>query len=335
MIKVDRKEVAIPSSLKRGSNPVSKGEKETEDAIAYYDQSKPGDLKSFTFTAYKEDDVKLALDKLFHGKCAYCESVYAGTQPMDVEHWRPKGEIARIESGKRIKVRKPGYYWLAAEWTNLLPSCIDCNRQRSQLELKYEDSSAVLDSTGDASNPDIPENTYEVFLSPQEREKLLDLENLGKKNLFPVKNDVYAKDPRKHPRDEGENPLILNPCEDEPGEYLEYVEEAVVRPISKIEGDSRQRAENSIFVYGLNRSRLVYERMERLLEIKARLYTLERLALIYQKLNLNKKNEKRIARMVEEVIEHETRNLRRYMLPEQPFAGMARQVIRGYFDSMK
>ncbi len=81
--------------------------------------------KELKFNRYKEDKVKQALDRLFHGKCAYCESFYAGTQPVDVEHYRPKGGVDGVDD-------HPGYWWLAGDWENLLPSCIDCNRKRRQ-----------------------------------------------------------------------------------------------------------------------------------------------------------------------------------------------------------
>jgi hypothetical protein len=73
---------------------------------------------------------------LFNGKCAYCETVLAANQPGDVEHYRPKGRI-KDEAGKIVtvvvdgeEIEHPGYWWLAYEWANLLPSCIDCNRVR-------------------------------------------------------------------------------------------------------------------------------------------------------------------------------------------------------------
>ena len=48
---------------------------------------------------------------------------------MAVEHYRPKGEV--LEGNLRLR---PGYYWLAATWDNLLPSCTDCNSPRRQEE---------------------------------------------------------------------------------------------------------------------------------------------------------------------------------------------------------
>lgn len=55
-------------------------------------------------------------------KCAYCESIEA----LDVEHYRPKGRIDNING---VELYNPGYYWLAYEWSNLIPSCIKCNRE--------------------------------------------------------------------------------------------------------------------------------------------------------------------------------------------------------------
>ena len=50
---------------------------------------------------------------------------------MDVEHWRPKGGVEEIGTDGKKKFLD-GYPWLAARWNNLLPSCIDCNRPRTQ-----------------------------------------------------------------------------------------------------------------------------------------------------------------------------------------------------------
>lgn len=75
--------------------------------------------------------------KVFNQKCAYCETVIGSNQPGDVEHFRPKGRVADDNFRPiKVKVRKwgeidhPGYYWLAYEWDNLFPACIDCNRYR-------------------------------------------------------------------------------------------------------------------------------------------------------------------------------------------------------------
>jgi len=69
---------------------------------------------------------KPALLQLFHGKCAYCESAIAATQPGDIEHFRPK-EGAESLKGERDQTH---YSWLAYDWDNILISCIDCGRRR-------------------------------------------------------------------------------------------------------------------------------------------------------------------------------------------------------------
>ena len=61
------------------------------------------------------------LNEWYFGKCAYCERFYK----LDVEHFRPKGELRGEDNSITSNT---GYYWLGYEWSNLLPSCISCNR---------------------------------------------------------------------------------------------------------------------------------------------------------------------------------------------------------------
>jgi uncharacterized protein (TIGR02646 family) len=72
---------------------------------------------------YAADQVKAALEKLFHDKCAYCESKPTASADWDVEHFRPKGRVAERSD-------HPGYYWLVYAWVNLYPSCQHCNQRR-------------------------------------------------------------------------------------------------------------------------------------------------------------------------------------------------------------
>jgi uncharacterized protein (TIGR02646 family) len=81
----------------------------------------------FKFKVYGHKTIREALEALFEGKCAYCETRYSIVHPVDVEHWRPKSEV--VVDGVTEPVR--GYYWLASRWENLFPSCIDCNRVRT------------------------------------------------------------------------------------------------------------------------------------------------------------------------------------------------------------
>lgn len=69
----------------------------------------------------REKEVVQALGTLYDWKCAFCESKRHKPQ---VEHFRPK---------KRVTGDAPnplGYYWLCYSWTNLLPTCKDCNEAK-------------------------------------------------------------------------------------------------------------------------------------------------------------------------------------------------------------
>jgi uncharacterized protein (TIGR02646 family) len=63
---------------------------------------------------YRHPSIKSALVRLFHGKCAYCESHIRHVDYGHIEHYRPK-------SGPR------GRPDLCFEWTNLLLACGICN----------------------------------------------------------------------------------------------------------------------------------------------------------------------------------------------------------------
>lgn len=237
MIKVERKG-APPRVL---TDPESVGLLETEKACKFYAQLENRE-KSFSFEAYSSVEVKQRLEKLFRGKCAYCESRYAGTQPMDVEHWRPKGMI--VEENGRDKV-KPGYYWLAAKWDNLLPSCIDCNRERRQR------------------------------LMPNG-----EIRPLGKGNRFPLRDP--AKRAKARDEESGEDPLLLHPCEDDPDEHLEFTRDAVMRARLQPDRQPSAKGQFSIDVYALNRAGLVHERLEVLRLIQQRIKTIRRLSRVLE-----------------------------------------------------
>jgi hypothetical protein len=253
---------------------------------------------SFEFKVYKELEVKESLERLFLGKCAYCESRYLGTQPQDVEHWRPKGMIVEVDDeGNVLREIKPGYYWLAAVWGNLLPSCIDCNRQREQTFV-------------------LPDTTTTKKV-------------VGKANQFPLAQDSpRATD--ENPDVEQEQPLLLNPCRDQdPGDYLVFdPEDAVVRPQ---EGPGySDKASASILVYGLNRLGLVQERKEVLLLLKHRMYTIERLAWLLEDETLGSQS----LEIVEDLLSHELEGLRQLCAPDRPYTLMTRQVIDKFFRDL-
>lgn len=336
MIKVDRNSVRTPHSLQtKGLAERARAVAHTEAQIEAYEADPEKKTKAFSFSAYKSKDVKAALDVLFHGKCAYCESVYANVQPMDVEHFRPKGRVTRWVNGKREIVLRFGYYWLAAEWTNLLPSCIDCNRQRLQHELVVSDDALRIETDMVASPEDDPDSGLAPGQTPSQREAELARVPLGKQDLFPVLDNEHVQSPEAFAAIP-DVPLLLNPCAplEDPADYLEFVDGAIVRPKQGPNTPAVDKATPSIAVYGLNRSRLVYERQERLLLIKSHLYTIERLALAIERLDLRRRNDKEVAAILRDIMEHEMRCLHRFRQADQPYALMARQLIDRFFDAL-
>ena len=287
MIKVDRERLAEPAAL----SSVYRGKTEQDRAIEKFEKlvdagGDPLEFK-FNYTAYTRQPLKKALTTLFYGKCAYCESRYAGSQPMDVEHWRPKGKV-EVEGGEL-----PGYYWLAATWTNLLPSCIDCNRSRKQ---------------------------YDTYL----QKELL----LGKETQFPVKDDNYLvlQSPKPHELDEdnvggNEEPLLVNPCVDDPTDFFRF-RDGLILPQQNLSEDMREKAENSITVYALNRSALVYDRLALLRLIDQRVFTLERLLTLADMATTNAQQ-----LLIDELITHEIDCLVEMKQPEKPFSAMATQLV--------
>ena len=81
---------------------------------------------SFKSNIYGAKSVKKALVKAQYGKCCFCESKVGRVAYGDVEHFRPKGGYRQR---KKDPLGRPGYYWLAYEWTNLFFSCQLCNQR--------------------------------------------------------------------------------------------------------------------------------------------------------------------------------------------------------------
>lgn len=292
MIQIDRKNVASPEVLTKSNK---KGPKEIERAKQLYEQLEADPDKDvsdfkFKFTAYKDDEVREKFDELFHGKCAYCEQDYSSTQPVDIEHWRPKGKADR----KNRPEMKPGYYWLAATWENLLPSCIDCNRSRRQ----------KLPGGG--------------------------IQKLGKQNQFPIRNEDNRQ--LNHHQPNLEEPLILNPCDDliSPKDHLEFTPEAVIKAKKDDNGNVSELGENSVYVYALNRTGLVHARLEVLRLMEQRKYTITWLMILHDDNALPE----HLKIVVEDLIGHEIAALEYFMKPEQPFSAMARGFIEEFRDSI-
>nr|WP_225777699.1 HNH endonuclease [Pseudomonas sp. Marseille-Q3773] len=227
---VDRSSVKSPPSLLIGGA----GPKELNEARDHRAAvPPPGEKKTeFKYKAYKAADVRSALEKLFHGKCAYCETYYAASAPVDIEHYRPKGAVAEDAA-------HGGYWWVAMHWENLLPSCIDCNRKRGQ---------GLVDTS----------NSLEVLAGTARTR----LQLAGKKDSFPLA-DGGVRAMTETTDFSRELPLLINPCEDDPATYLAHsLDPQHPTGLIVAVGDAQQqaRANASIHTYGLNRLKLFQDR---------------------------------------------------------------------------
>ena len=228
MIRVPRGRA--PQSLTGRQSP---GAIERAAAIAFFRVRANRGQSYDQFVAYKKPDVVATLNQRFRFKCAYCESTYAAVSPVDVEHYRPKGGIE-----VNGQLQKPGYYWLAAEWTNLLPSCIDCNRKRTH---DFPDADPAL---------------------------------RGKANKFPIANpDRRAARPGGERR---ERRLLLHPCLDRPDVHLEFITEGAIRA-ALVRGTPSEMGRASIEVYGLDRPGLAMERQRILRYMEGHMANISRL----------------------------------------------------------
>lgn len=285
MIFIDRSKVAEPSIL---SDPQKKGPQETSQAIAYY-SSGTQVTKAFDYTVYRDQEVKEALIQLFDSKCAYCDSTFLHVYSGDVEHFRPKGEI-----DEAVPDTKPGYYWLAADWNNLLLSCRNCNQK-----LKH--------------------------LLHGEKEKI----TMGKMNQFPLSDISKYVRKHNHPngiKDEENYRLLLNPCVDNPEKHLEYdTNTAVIKPKKDVHGKLSIKGKTSINVYVLQRVPLVLSREKVLIDIQAQIQRVKEALAHYNHYYDNPDTTKKF--YFEKILKRELIRLKDFMNPTEQYVGMAKQLV--------
>jgi uncharacterized protein (TIGR02646 family) len=234
-------------------------------------------VERFEWKAYRLEEVKATLERAFHCKCAYCESDYSAVASVRIEHFRPKGRVDR-EGMTPID----GYYWLAAEWTNLLPSCERCNSPKRDF---------------------IPALNRRV--------------TVGKANWFPLWDET--KRATKPGEEEGEYPLLLNPCEDDPKEYLSFDENGMVEPLDSLPQRDMAKAEKSIRLYGLGRMMLVKARHEYAKRVLAQIQRVEEHHCDWR---TNPKDAERRRGLLQDWNE-----LARFLAPDRPYLALANQVI--------
>lgn len=119
MIRIDKSQALVPAILKlRG-----KGYEETEKMKVDYDNGE----RNFSFSSriYGHKSVKETLKQLQNHKCCFCEAKINHISHGDVEHFRPK---AGYNTTRSRSLTKPGYYWLAYNFSNLFLACQICNQ---------------------------------------------------------------------------------------------------------------------------------------------------------------------------------------------------------------
>ena len=291
MIHIDRTQADIPVILTDMWPGSRGGIRETEDAIDHY-MTNPPKQKAFNFQVYRNLLIKEALLIITHKKCAYCESPIGPTQPVDVEHFRPKSI----------------YYWLAADWDNLLPSCIDCNRSRKQKV-------------------------------PGQNERVL----LGKKDQFPLRKMATDEDEettesrrlKPHETNANQEPrLLLDPCLDDPERHLDFLGEGGLVHANLLDvngnpdplGTPSDMGKESIEVYALQREGLVFARYEKLHRLIGQIKRLFEAMEVYAADNTQANLDKVQLEMVD------TNNLCSSM---EAYAGMCRQYRGEFIEALK
>ncbi|MCD6017691.1 MAG: hypothetical protein K0S53_812 [Bacteroidetes bacterium] len=267
--------------------------KEKQEAINLF-KIKKNYLEKYKYKAYNNDEIKTALIKLFHGKCCYCESRIAGTQPGDIEHFRPKGKIIDFDSNEL----RPGYYWLAYDWDNLLYACRSCNSLCGQ-ELEDEDEVKVV----------------------------------GKGNKFPlVKPYRNILDHKIGINNEEAFRLLINPCIEDPEKFFQYDEQyASIKPSFK-SGFKSQQAQTSIDIYGLTRLQLVIDRKRVLDDV---FFLIEQLNSYLDDLKTAQKNKTIDKVKLETNIDKITDKLEEKAKEGEPYAGMVRQLLKNHIKTVK
>lgn len=210
-----------------GSGMITGYEQERRRAISFFcgpghpDHDPHTALKFEDFSFYTRPSIRAELERLYHNKCAYCESQIYITADANIEHFRPKNEI---DTG--TEKLTPGYYWLGGDWDNLLLSCTRCNQKR-----KYKNSNGKGTITR------------------------------GKDTKFPVIDESKrALSHTDSIKEEDKVRLLFNPSTDKKVEtQFKYDQDGAIQP-AKSRGIGRKRASNSIDVFVLDRGMLTKAR---------------------------------------------------------------------------
>jgi len=156
----------------------------------------------------------------YKNKCAYCERLCKA----DIEHYRPKKGVAEDNA-------HGGYYWLCYEWTNLIPSCITCNREG-------------------AKHNQFPIIGVRVNAPTMLPDGNLDLTQCKAGNA-PLLNEI---------------PFLLHPEVDRPEDYFDFEIDPNGEGIRILGNDISGRGNQTIQICLLNRKEVKLDRVERVID---------------------------------------------------------------------
>jgi len=292
MIKINKKKSDCPPEV------LIAGKTERTLNIAAVKNRKFKDLQ---FKVYKNKVLNGQLIKVFKNKCAYCESFYsAATSPWDIEHFRPKSKTFRKGQLKKGFI---GYYWLAADWDNLLLSCINCNRPKQH---------------------SVPGKSTKITIGKHEQFPL-DTPN----EKFRCSSPSAAKLLK-----ENKISLLIHPCKENGELYFEFEEighfPGNIKAKTGLTGFRLRKAEKSIEVYALHRIDLVKARARLLNEIMYRITVINR--------EINTRYNGATGKAKKEslkYIQDEIDGLVNYALPEKEYSALAKQVIGPFIKKIK
>ncbi len=186
MIQID-KPAQAPPILRL---PNYRGPKKTQAMRDEYDAA-PQDYqtgqKRFEFDSdiYGAKSVKSALTEAQHEKCCFCESKITHISYGDVEHFRPK---AGWVQSKGDTLSRPGYYWLAYDWSNLFLACQLCNQRHKRNLFSLQNPADRATSHDDSLDAEIP-----MFIKPDEEDPEQYI-SFRAEYAYPIDDDPYGKE---------------------------------------------------------------------------------------------------------------------------------------------
>lgn len=293
MIHINRKHIKEPNILKDSD--------ETKEAITHFTDAKKM-TETFEFKLYKS--VRFDLEKIFVGKCVYCESKYLSVYTGDIEHFRPKAAYNKAGKTKTTDI-KPGYYWLAADWDNLLMSCRHCNQKKTH---KLSNGGELV--TGKGTN-------FPLFLKKGEED--VDVR-------CSVHNNAVRFELEESRR------LLINPCIDSPEDMIDYDTDYDIMPKKDLGDYKSEMVKTSVKTYGLHRYDLVISRKLHAKKVKLQLLRIEEYAVDFA--NLDGEDRKSYI-AIQHRLRRELRILKDMTLDKSEYAGLTRHIIKNENPNLK